>query len=546
SDSLPDPSSALLLAAAAAADDQPVGLLALAPGALAERRHPPGRDRVAAALRLPLAAAVRMVDRVHRRAAHGGAPAKPAAAARLADADVRVLHVPDLSDRGAAAERDTAELARGKPQHRVRLVLGDELDAGAGRAPELAAPARLQLDVVHQGAGGDALERQRVARLDVRFPTRLDDRADLQPRRREDVRLGAVRVVQEGDARRAVRVVFDRGHLRGHAVLAPLEVDDAVAALVAAAAVARRHAAVHVPPGLLRQRLGQALLGLRPRHLVEGGDRHEPASCARRLVLANRHRRRLLDLRSLEDRDRLSLAHLDDRLLVAGPVPLRVAAALGLRLHLRHVHARYVHGEQLLDRLPDLGLVRVAVHAERVLAVADQAVALLGDDRRDQDLVRVQAHDVSSPLPGPPRCPFPARAATSGSADSLTRSDRAHTTAATSSSSGVVTATWARFRNDFSAVSSSPVTTTTSGSSLPQAPTSAAACLVDGSAKPPASNTANVPSATCAESAPRRAALFSLRLTLKAKLRIVGGKATPPPVQCGARVVPMRARPVPF
>src|SRR5581483_7160588 len=25
-----------------------------------------------------------------------------------------------------------------------------------------------------------------------------------------------------------------------------------------------------------------------------------------------------------------------------------------------------------------------------------------------------------------------------------------------------------------------------------------------------------------------------------------GGKATPPPVQCGARVVPMRARPVPF
>src|ERR1700752_300925 len=42
--------------------------------------------------------------------------------------------------------------------------------------------------------------------------------------RREDVRLEAVRVVQQGDARRAVRVVLDRGDLGGHAVLRPLEV----------------------------------------------------------------------------------------------------------------------------------------------------------------------------------------------------------------------------------------------------------------------------------------------------------------------------------
>ena len=44
----------------------------------------------------------------------------------------------------------------------------------------------------------------------------------------------------------------------------------------------------------------------------------------------------------------------------------------------------------------------------------------------------------------------------------------------------------------------------------------------------------------------RIAARRSLRLTLNEKSRIVGGKATPPPVHCGARVVPWRARPVPF
>src|ERR1044072_5623302 len=43
----------LLLPAPAAADDQLVRLLVLAARALAERRHAPGGDRMAAALRLP-------------------------------------------------------------------------------------------------------------------------------------------------------------------------------------------------------------------------------------------------------------------------------------------------------------------------------------------------------------------------------------------------------------------------------------------------------------------------------------------------------------
>src|ERR671937_2551902 len=90
--------SPLLLPAAAAADDQLVRLLVLAARALAERRHAPRRDRMASALRLAFAAAVRVVDGVHRRAAHGRALALPAGAARLAAADVLVVDVADLSD----------------------------------------------------------------------------------------------------------------------------------------------------------------------------------------------------------------------------------------------------------------------------------------------------------------------------------------------------------------------------------------------------------------------------------------------------------------
>src|ERR1700726_4260791 len=102
--------STLLLPAPPAADDQLVGFLVLAARALAERRHAPRGDRVPAALRLALAAAVRVVDRVHRRAAHRRPLAEPAAAAGLAAGDVAVVDVADLTDRRAAGEQDAAHL----------------------------------------------------------------------------------------------------------------------------------------------------------------------------------------------------------------------------------------------------------------------------------------------------------------------------------------------------------------------------------------------------------------------------------------------------
>src|SRR5437868_13588489 len=121
----------LPLAAPAGADDQLVRLLVLAPRALAERRHAPRRHGVAATLRLALAAAVRMVDRVHRRAANGRALAAPAAAARLAAGDVLMVDVADLADGCAARERDAPHLAGRQAQDGGAGVLRDELDARA-------------------------------------------------------------------------------------------------------------------------------------------------------------------------------------------------------------------------------------------------------------------------------------------------------------------------------------------------------------------------------------------------------------------------------
>src|SRR5207247_3369341 len=117
--------------------------------------------------------------------------------------------------------------------------------------------------------------------LDVGRGARLHHRTDLEAGGREDVGLGAIRVVEQRDPSRPVRVVLDRSHLGRNAVLRALEVDDAVAALVPAAVVARGDTAVAVAATLLLDRVGQALLRLGLRDLLEGRDGHEAPPRAR-------------------------------------------------------------------------------------------------------------------------------------------------------------------------------------------------------------------------------------------------------------------------
>src|SRR4026208_611402 len=116
----------------------------------------------------------------------------------------------------------------------------------------------------------------------------------------------------------------------------------------------------------------------------------------------------------------------------------------------------HAHLEQLLHGLADLRLVRVGMDVECVLALLDQLVALLRDDRREQNLVWMQAHDA---LPW-----------TCSSAPSLTSSERAQTTWCTSSSAGTVTTTRSRLRNDLISASSSGCATTRTGRAVPPPP----------------------------------------------------------------------------
>src|SRR5438876_144883 len=111
------------------------GLVAL--GGLAPRGH-----RVIA-LALALAAAHRVVDGVHHRAAHRRAEAEPAHPARLPDRYVLVVEVAHLPDRRHAVDRHHPHLARRQLERRPLALLRQELRLRAGAPAHLRATARL-------------------------------------------------------------------------------------------------------------------------------------------------------------------------------------------------------------------------------------------------------------------------------------------------------------------------------------------------------------------------------------------------------------------
>src|SRR5262249_54444497 len=157
---------------------------------------------------------------------------------------VLLIGVGYRADRRHALAAHDADLARAEPQLGIALVAADQLDVGAGGARELAAAAGLELDVVHDRADRDGLERHGVARLHVGALARDHLVAGLETLRRQDVGEIAVVILDQRDERRAVGVVLEALDGRADVELAALEVDRAVALLVAAATLPGGDAAV--------------------------------------------------------------------------------------------------------------------------------------------------------------------------------------------------------------------------------------------------------------------------------------------------------------
>src|SRR5499426_2329026 len=355
----------LLLPRVAARNDELGGGLVPA-GLLALGRESPRRHRMPPAGGAALAAAVRMIDRVHRYAAVVRHAPHPALAPGLADRDVHVVRVGHRADRRHAAAVDQALLGRIEPQNHVFAVAADDLGIGSGRARDLAALADLDLDIVHDGADRNVADRHGVAGLDVDMLAGDDGVARGEALRRQDVGKLAVLVLDQRDEAGAVGIVFDALDLGRHVEFAALEIDLAVGLLVAAAAEAHGDAPAVVAPAARGLAFGQ---GLHRRAAMEAGavDQDELALARRdRFVGLECHGAVPLQTRRHVDAVTLFEGHhrtLDFRLFADRPLE---------RLHLAladmSVDALDLDVEQLLHRLLDLRLGRVPGDLEHHLA----------------------------------------------------------------------------------------------------------------------------------------------------------------------------------
>src|SRR5258705_150833 len=177
-------------------DDHAAGTLVLA-RLVALGQYTPGADRVLPRRSPAFAAAVGVVDGVHRHAAHRGPDTAPANAARLSDRFQAVLLVAHLADGRAAVEVDLADLARAQAHLRVSALPCEELHRSPRRARELRAAAGLHLHAVDGSSDGDVAQRQRVSRLDRGVDPGNEQRSGGQALGRDDVAALAAGVAQQ-------------------------------------------------------------------------------------------------------------------------------------------------------------------------------------------------------------------------------------------------------------------------------------------------------------------------------------------------------------
>ena len=228
---------------------------------VALRRLAPRRHRLLVAFAPSLAASVRVIDRIHYGASHGGADSEPAGPARLAQPLVHMLVVADGADGRHALAEYHPELARRQLENDIVALLGRNQGAGARGAGELSALAQRELDVVDGDADRNRLEGQGVARLYRGSRPGDDLLPDLEALGADDVALFPIDVIDEGDVRRAIRVVLYCDHDSGHSGFVALEVDVPVLLLVPATLMADRDAAVGSAPAVRFLAAGQRLLG---------------------------------------------------------------------------------------------------------------------------------------------------------------------------------------------------------------------------------------------------------------------------------------------
>src|SRR5690606_16373391 len=212
-------------------------------------------------------------------------------------------------------------------------------------------------------------QRQRITRLDRRVLARLHLVACLQALRRNDVATLAVRILDQSNMRRPVRVVFKTLNLFRSTVLVATEVDNAILLLVTTTLVTRGDATIVVATTVLGLVLGQRRIGSTLMQILANHLDHKATARRGRLALHNRHDSSPSSLLSRQEVDVVARLQCHIRLLPVVTLANSATKILGLALHVQGTNTLDLDLEQRLNSLAHFKLGCIRRNTEHKLVV---------------------------------------------------------------------------------------------------------------------------------------------------------------------------------
>src|SRR3989338_1813030 len=212
-------------------------------------------DRVTA-----LAAAVRVINRVHGFAAYRGTDSHVSGPSSFADPNVEMIDIGNLPYGCHTASEEPAHFSGRQPQNRVVALHGHHCRVITSALRYLPALSRKWLNVMDQRAGREKLQFGAVACFDLDFLGGTHYHiANLDLVRGQDVPFLAIHIVENGQKCRAVWVIFNRCHPRGDAIFLPAVVHGTNGFFVSPANMPNRDLALLVTTTALALRKAHAL-----------------------------------------------------------------------------------------------------------------------------------------------------------------------------------------------------------------------------------------------------------------------------------------------
>ncbi|KJR98639.1 MAG: hypothetical protein VR65_19155 [Desulfobulbaceae bacterium BRH_c16a] len=158
---------------------------------------------------LTFTSAHRVVDRVHCHASNMRTIAFPSVSSGFAEFLALVLAVPYLTDTGAAIAVEFPHLTGWQTNKDVSPFFCHKLGTDTGTAHKLSTFADFHLDVMDNCTKRNIYQWKTVARLNVNIVTCNNSIAYRYSIRRKDISLFTIHIAQQGNIRRAIRIVLD-------------------------------------------------------------------------------------------------------------------------------------------------------------------------------------------------------------------------------------------------------------------------------------------------------------------------------------------------